>query len=128
MFEALDNLGGALRVDATRHDFVRVFLNQGITFRAFGGQRNLPLFASPLLCQYLDNIGDDIPGALDDDMITDTDIETLDLVPVVQAGPGDSDPADNHRFEMGNRGDGAGAADLKTDIFDDCLLLAWWET
>ncbi len=36
----------------------------------------------------------------------------------MQAGAGDDDPADLHRSQLGHRGDGPGAADLKQDVVD----------
>ena len=58
-------------------------------------------------------------------MIANTKIETLNLIPVVKAGSGDSHTTDDHRFEVSDRGDRSRSADLQADIFDNGLLLTW---
>ena len=60
-------------------------------------------------------------------MIAHANVEAFDFVPVVQAGPGDRNTADDDRLQVGHRGDGAGAADLKAYVFDQSLFLARWE-
>ena len=40
----------------------------------------------------------------------------------MQGGVGDGDAADKHRFKLGDRGHGAGAADLKLDVLKLCHL------
>ena len=45
----------------------------------------------------------------------------------MQAGPGDRNTADDDRLQVGHRGDGAGAADLKAYVFDQSLFLPWWK-
>ncbi len=41
----------------------------------------------------------------------------------MQGGVGDGHAADKHRFELGDRGHGAGAADLKLDVLKQSHLL-----
>lgn len=62
---------------------------------------------------------DDIPGALDHHRVTDADILALDFVLIVQRRIGDHHTADRDRGEAGDRRQGAGAADLDVDGFQN---------
>ena len=66
-----------------------------------------------------DDFGDDVAGAAHEDGIADAHVLARYFVGVVQGGVGDGDAADFHRLQAGDGGNGAGAADLHVDGFDD---------
>ncbi len=75
--------------------------------------------ARPLFRDHAKHLRNDVAGALDLHRVADADIEARDLVGVVQRGVLHHDAADRHRFELGDRRERAGAADLDLDILDD---------
>ena len=68
---------------------------------------------------HLEDLRNDVAGALDYHRVADARVEPRDLVLVVQAGVGDDDAADGDRLEFGHRRQRAGAADLDLDRLDD---------
>src|SRR5690606_21145449 len=66
---------------------------------------------------HADDLGDDVPGALQDDGVADADVLAGDLVLIVQGGVADHDAADGDGMQAGDGGQGAGAADLNVDAF-----------
>ena len=66
----------------------------------------------PLVEHDLENLRDDVAGALHHHRVADAHVLARDLVLVVQGGVGDDDAADGHRLELGDRRQRAGAADL----------------
>ena len=65
-----------------------------------------------------DDVRDDLARLLDDDRVADADVLAVDLVGVVQAGAADGRAGELHRFQVGDRRDGAGLADLHADVVE----------
>ena len=57
----------------------------------------------PPLEPHLDDLGDDVAGALHDHRVADPDVLRLDVVLVVQGGARHHHAADGHRLERGDR-------------------------
>ena len=123
MLDPFDGLGGAMRVAATWHDFIGAFVDRGAAFRAYRWQRNRSLIAGAQLLQDLNHVGDHVAGAFNNHMVANAKVETGNFVPVMQAGPENRDAADGERLEVCDRGEGAGAADLQADSFEEGVLL-----
>ena len=83
--------------------------------RAVLGEDVGDLGPGPLRVHHLHDLGDDVAGAANEDLVADPDVLPLELQRVVQRGPGDGDPAHLHRGEEGHRGERAGAADVDLD-------------
>ena len=62
-----------------------------------------------------DHLGDHVAGPAHPDRIPDPDVLALDLVLIVQRRVGDRGPADHHRVEPRDGGEGPGAAHLHVD-------------
>ena len=77
----------------------------------------------PALEPDLDNLRDHVARPLHDHDVADPDVLALDVVLIVQRGARDHDAADGHGLEFGDRGQGAGAADLDADPADHGLRL-----
>ena len=75
--------------------------------------------ARPLVEHDLQNLRDDVAGALDAHGVADADVLARDLVLVVQRRIGDDDAADRHRIELRDRRQRAGAADVDFDAAQD---------
>jgi hypothetical protein len=73
----------------------------------------------PLVGHELQDLRDDVAGALQDHRVADAQVAALDLVGVVERGVDDGDAADGHGAEAGDGGQGAGAADLDVDGLQD---------
>src|SRR5450432_4244730 len=95
----------------------RAFLREAIGF----------CVAGPLVEHDVDDLRDDVAGALDDDGVADPDIaalaqlfavaaDALDVILVVQRDILDDDAADADRFKFADRRERAGAPDLDLDI------------
>ncbi|MNQ56612.1 hypothetical protein D3C85_707420 [compost metagenome] len=68
---------------------------------------------------HADDLGDDVAGALQDDRVADAHVLAGDLVLVVQGGVAHHDAADSDGVQAGDGGQGAGAADLDVDAFQN---------
>ena len=68
---------------------------------------------------HLQNLRDDVAGALHAHRVADAHVLARDLVLVVQRGVGDDDAADRDGAQFGDRRQRAGAADLDLDRLDD---------
>src|SRR3546814_3778489 len=77
----------------------------------------------PLLLYDLDHLGNDVAGALNDDVVALADVLARDLVLVVQGGARDHHAADGDRLQVGDRRQRAGAPDLDGDLLPDGLRL-----
>src|SRR5205823_13423515 len=80
----------------------------------------------PLLFHDADDLGDDVAGALDDDVVPRPHIFASYLILVVQRGAANRHPTDLDRRQPGDRGDGAGSPDIDLDVLDDGLGLLGW--
>src|ERR1019366_4129155 len=92
----------------------------------------------PFFDYHVDDLGDDIAGALDDDGIADADVasiaqwlpvaaDALDVVLVVQGDVLHDDAADADRIELADRRERAGAADLDLDVLEHGDGALGWE-
>ena len=75
--------------------------------------------ARPLVFDDAEHLRNDVAGALDRHRVADANVEPRDLFGIVQRGVLHHDAADGHRFELGDRRQKAGAADLDFDVPDD---------
>ena len=71
----------------------------------------------------LDHLRDHVARPLDHHRVADADVLALDIVLVVQRGPGDHDAANRDRRQLGHRRQGTRPADLDRDRLDDRLGL-----
>src|SRR5690242_7160452 len=62
--------------------------------------------------------GDYVSPALDHDPVTNLHAQPLDLILVMQSGPGDGGATDENRRERGHRRELSGAADLHQDVLN----------
>src|SRR5690606_14293163 len=76
-----------------------------------------------LRLHYLDDLRNDVTGALDDHVVTLANVLAGNLILVVQRGAGDHHAADGDRLQVGDRRQRAGAADLDGDLVQDGLRL-----
>ena len=84
------------------------------------GRKDVGLGAlRPFLRNDAQHLRDDIAGALDGHGVADAHVFARDLVLVVQRRVLHHHAADRHRFELGDRRERAGAADLDLDRVDD---------
>src|SRR5467141_878018 len=85
------------------------------------------LFPTRLVRYYVNNLRNDVAGALEDHGVADPDIAALaqllamtadapDVILIVQRDVLHDDPADADRFELADRRERAGASDLDLDI------------
>ena len=74
-------------------------------------------FARLITGEIVDDLGDDIAGALDNDSVAGSDTKARNLVGIVQGDIGDDDAADGHGREAANGGELARPADLDVDGF-----------
>ena len=95
--------------------------------RAFGGKFVRLGAPRPLLQHHVDDLRNDVAGALDRHGVADADVgaaadriavvaDALDVVLVVQRGVLHHHAADRDRLELGDRRQRAGAADLDLDV------------
>ncbi len=98
-------------------------LHRRTTDRTLGREEDRAGIAWALRLHHGDDLRDHIPCPAHDHGIANHHAEALNLVGVVQGGVGDGHAADKHRLELGYRGHGAGAADLKLDVLKLCHLL-----
>ncbi len=97
-------------------------LHRRATDRTLGREENFARINRALRLHHGDDLRDHIPCPAHDHGIANHHAEALDLVSIVQGGVGNGDAADKHRFKLGHRGHGAGAADLKLDVLKLCHL------
>ena len=97
--------------------------NAGAAGRAFFRQGNNLLVSAPLILHDHDDVRDDITSAFDENSIADPDILSPDLIPVVERGAGDRNPADLYRLKDRKRSDNPGPADTALNIPDYGLSL-----
>ena len=100
---------------APRH-LVALPLERRFTDRTDRGHLELRRRAHPLALVDRDDLGDDVPALLNDHGVADAQFFITDFVFVVEGGPADRRSGKEHRFELGDRGHHAGAADLEPDV------------
>ena len=98
MFEMADLLGRAGRIRAPRHRFARRTHDRALTDGALRRHREFPLCAGALRVHNLDDFGNHVPGALNDNRIADTDVFALDFVLIVQRGAAHQDAFQRNRL------------------------------
>ena len=125
MFQPLLGLGGADETSGAAADdvglaaLVDLAHGRAVAFGA-GVGKCIGLGAGGTLRQHdLDDLRDDVAGALDDDGVADADVLAVDLVLVVQRGVGYDHAADGDGLELGDRRQRAGTADLDLDAAQD---------
>src|SRR5216684_1943786 len=90
-------------------------------------RESILLLPAGLISDHINNLRDDVAGALDDDGVADADIaalaqllavaaDALDVILIVQRDVLHDDAADPDRLELADRRERAGAADLDLDI------------
>ena len=67
---------------------------------------------------YADDVRDDLARLFDDHHVADADVLALDLFGIVQAGAADRGAGQLDRFQVGDRRNRAGFADLHADVID----------
>ncbi len=77
----------------------------------------------PTLQQHADHFRDHVAGTAHDHRVADVHILAAYLVFVVQRGIADRGTADEHRLQLGDRSELAGAPDLHLDVAHDGELL-----
>ena len=116
MAQPLGDLGGADQpAGAAPHRLARRPHREAAADRALLGKDVRLGAGRPPVGAHLDDLRDHVAGALDHDRVADPDVLGLDEVLVVQGRARDHDAADGDRLELGDRGQGAGAADLDPD-------------
>ena len=98
-------------------------LHRRATNRTLGGEEDLAGIHGALRLHHCHYLRDHIPRPAHYHGVADHDAKARYLVGIVQSGVGDGDAADEHRFELGHRGDGAGTADLELDVLQQGHLL-----
>ncbi len=91
--------------------------------RARRGHAEIGDVARALLRHPADDLGDDVAGAPDDDLVADAHAFPAHLEQVVQRRVRHRRSADEHRLELGDRRELAGAADLDLDRDETRRLL-----
>uniref|UniRef100_A0A0N4ZWK6 Amidase domain-containing protein n=1 Tax=Parastrongyloides trichosuri TaxID=131310 RepID=A0A0N4ZWK6_PARTI len=120
MLEAFDDLGVADQAaGAAALDLVPLAHGFGAADGADGGEDVRDGALGTQRIDHADDLGDDVAGALQDDGVADADVLAGDLVLVVQGGVADHDAADGDGMQAGDGGQGAGAADLDVDAFQN---------
>src|SRR5690606_31950876 len=120
VLEALDDLGVADQAaGAAALDLVPLAHGFGAANGAGGGEDVRDGAVGAQGFDHADDLGDDVAGALQDDGVADAHVLASDLVLVVQGGVADHDAADSDGMQAGDGGQGAGAADLNVDAFQN---------
>ena len=91
--------------------------------RARRGHAEVRHVARPLLPHAADDLGDDVAGAPDDDLVADAHALPAHLEEVVQGRVRNRRSADEDRLELGHRRELAGATDLDLDRLEPRRLL-----
>src|SRR6202171_4933402 len=125
--KVLQDLGGARWVDAARGRLTRLAHQVGAAFWAFLRHVPGPARVRLFLGQGAHDFGDDVAGALDDDVVARPHVFPRDLVLVVQRRPADRRPPNVDRLEAGHRRDRTGPSHVNLDLVDDRLRLFWRE-
>lgn len=119
VFQPLNGLCRAGQAAGTAADGFVFFPNgMGAAFGADGRKFEFGRIRPTLLLQDFDNLRNDVARPLNDDVIVDADVFAFDFVFVMKGGVRNNDAADIDRFQIGNRSQRAGAADLNTDVVD----------
>ena len=137
MLDVLDRLGAADEAAGAAGDGIQlagflVFLphRMAAADRAFRREDIFCRILWPLLQHNIEDLRNDIAGALDDNRVTDPDImllladtltgiaDALDIVGIVQGGIGHDHAADRHRRQTGDGCQRAGAPNLNVDGLD----------
>src|SRR5579859_6869134 len=116
MLDASDQLG---RADAEVWTAIGDFTFDALKGRSTGrtGCRHLPrdLAAVAPCHNRANNIGNNIPGALDRDNVADANVTLGNIVSVMQTGVADGDTAEDKWFDFGIRSNDTGAPDIDAD-------------
>ena len=124
MAQPLDRLRRAGQAaDAAPHCLALAAHRVAAAGRAFVGEDKGRRVRRPVFQHWTQYLRDHIAGALQDHGIAHAHILAGDLVLIMQGGAADHDAADIHRLQIGDRGQGAGAADLDFDVEDPGLCL-----
>ena len=120
MTDALSRLRRALRIRAAVRDLALGVLDRAAAFGAAFGHHELGirLVLRARLVLHANDLGYHVTGALDDDAISHSHIETAHLVEVVQRRAADRRAADDDRREPGDRCEHAGPSDVDLDVLD----------
>ena len=111
-------LGRTGRVDAADVHAAFVALDRTAANRTPLRERELLLFAGPFLQNDADDVGNDLARLFDHHRVADANVFAADFVGVVQADARDLGPGDFDGFEIGDRRQHAGLADLDGDVLD----------
>src|SRR5438874_564027 len=120
MFEHLGRTGW---IDAAGRGLARLPYQVRPTLGTFLGHVPRPARRRSFLRQHAHDFGDDVAGALDDDVVAGPHVFPRDLVRVVQGCPADRRPPNLHGCEPGDRGDGPRPPDVDLDVVHDRLGL-----
>ena len=117
----MDNRLGALGLAiqtacAANQDFTVMLLYVRTTNRTVVRNHDIPDCRAALFEYDFNNFGNDIPCSPDDHLVTDFHIQPANLIHVMQGCITDRYPANENRFESGNRRDSARPANLKFHI------------
>ncbi len=124
VLEALDRLGRADQAAGAAPDRLALRLfGVGAALRTGRREPILGAVGRTLLQDHPHDLRDDVAGALDHHGVADADVLAPDLALVVQGGVRDRDAADLDRLQPGDRGEGAGAADLDLNCLQHRLGL-----
>ena len=122
--EVLDRAGDARRaaeVGAVVLGTAGVLHDGGAADRAAFGHREAAQLVLSTLAAGEDgahHFGDDLAGALDDDVVADEQALGLDLVGVVEGRDAHARAADDHRLEDGKRGEHTGTSHRDLDVVE----------
>ena len=120
MFEHLGRTGW---IDAAGRGLARLPYQVRPTLGTFLGHVPRPARRRSFLRQHAHDFGNDVAGALDDDVVAGPHVFPRDLVLVVQGCPADRRPPNLHGREPGDRGDGPRPPDVDLDVVHDRLGL-----
>ena len=127
MLEPLRRLCGALRVDAAPRDERLVLADFAVAFgaSATGSALHLERLSAgrPLFLHHADQARDDVAAFLDDNRVADADVLASNFLLVMQRGAADGGAVEENRFQLGNRCERAGAANLDSDRVEPSLRL-----
>ncbi len=102
----------ALGVGAAQRDLTVLAHDTAAARGAVGGDRHRFGVRRPLGAHDADHLGDHFPALGHPDGVSDHQVETFDLGEIVQRRARDRRTRERHRFELGDRGQDTGPADL----------------
>ena len=119
MFKPLNSLRRTGQTPGTAPDGF-VFFSDGMSaaFRTDLGKLKFDRIGTALFFQNLDDLRNNVAGSLNDNRIADADVFAFYFILIVKRSVRNDDAADVDRFQIGNGGQGAGAADLNSDVVD----------